>query len=391
MICIFKFYNNNYEDIKDHSLSRVSYGKEDKQLNSEFSDTDYSNLEIETSSCSSRLINENIYPSSLGSKSKNLSEIIEKEESKAPNFESSKLNNIKDSLGIDLIQKDTEEEIKGLPDEAEQAIYTQRKRSHRKSNYRSLSECFIKKKYYKLKLCDLDFLLLSKCDLSNFEEFREFASNPRWKNRISISSLNKIKAKLDTKKDIKVLSLIKSRLCEFKALEFKIHEEECETVNNFLFSYFPISCQYFKLVLPSHPCFRINYYFNSLINLSSRVTKKLHISHWKLRQHQIMTIFKEFKHVRFLKFRRCVIDLHSVPKFGNSLEGSSVKELQLWLNNYGHNGYGVDQLIKGLSQSNGFLQNLDTIYICGRGNHEEAEEKLKEYVDIEKLRMYLIL
>ncbi|CAI2379065.1 unnamed protein product [Moneuplotes crassus] len=377
---------NNYDEREDHSVSPVSHGKDDKQLNPGHLYTENSCSEIGTSSNNSGFIdeNENINLTSLGSESKNMSVFTKEEECKAQNLEYSEANSSKIPEEVVSIEKYTEDEIKDLIDEAEQEVYTQRKRYYRLFNYKSLSEYFINKKYYKLKLLDSDDLLL-EYDLSNFEEFREFASNPRWKKQISISSLDKITAKLDTENDIQVHLFIKSSLCEFETLELRIHKDKLKDIKNFLIRYFPISCQYFKLNFGYGCKLQIDYYFKSLINLSSRVTEELYILRWKLRQRQMMTIFKEFKHVCSLAFESCIFALESVPEFGSSLEGSNVKELGLFCYDYGHNGYGVEHLIEGLSQSNGFLQNLDTIYIDGWEDTEETKEKLKEYVDIEKL------
>ncbi|CAI2379384.1 unnamed protein product [Moneuplotes crassus] len=322
---------------------------------------------------------------SYGSKSKNLSGSSGKEESKTQNLKSSETNSSKVCEKTGLVEKYTEEEIKYLVDEAEQEIYSIRKSYLCQFKYKSLSEYFIKKKLYKLKLCKSDDLVLSEFDLSNFGDFREFASDPRWKDQISISSQNKITVKLNIKKNIKILSFIKKRPCEFEIFEFKIHDPEHAVANNFLANYFPENCGYFKLSGVACPFLRINYYFDSIINLSSRVTQELYILRWRLSQHQMVTLFKEFKHVRSLLIIVCSIDLESVPEFGDSLEGSNIKELVLGGNIYPENGYGVEHLIEGLSQSNGFLQNLDTINLYkSKIDQEYVKEKTKDYVDSEK-------
>ncbi|CAI2379780.1 unnamed protein product [Moneuplotes crassus] len=385
---------NNYDDIKDPSPSRQLNCEKDKN-NPRSSYTIYSTSSpINTSNNNSRSITgvSKNNPSSLGSVSKNLSEFNAKEECKAQPPEYSGSNNPKISEEIDPIKKYAENEIKDLIDEAKQAIYTQRKRYSSLSNHESLSEYFINKELYKLKLCDPNDPLLSQYDLSEFEEFREFASDPRWKNQFSITSHDKIKAALDTEKNIEVLSLIKDRPCAFEKLELKIHEGESKTGNNFLCKYFPENCEYFKITFSYGYKFRIGYYFDPLINLSDRVTEELYILRWKLSQHQMLTIFQKFKHVRSLTFESCILYLESLPEFGNSCEGSKIKELGLSWTNYGRYGYAVEHLIQGLSQSNDVIQNLSKIYITGRGNTEETKEKLKEYVDIGKLdiKLYMI-
>ncbi|CAI2376315.1 unnamed protein product [Moneuplotes crassus] len=386
----FQQGENNYDNIKDHSLSKVPFGKNDKDFNNGFLYSDGSDSEIGTYSEILRSINEyeNLNHSSLGSESIKFSESNAKEECKAQNLEYSKANHLKYSEEIDSIENNTERDIKDLIGEAVQAVYTQRKRCSIEFDYGSLSEYFINKELYKRKLCDPNDPLLSRYDLSEFEEFREFASNTRWEDQISISSQDKIMAKLDTGENIENLSLIKTRLCEFETLELEITEEKCDTVRNFLTSYFPENCQCFKLSTTSLNN-QIKFYFKALIELNFRVTEKLDILDWKLSQRQMMTVFQEFKHIRALKFQDCIFDLKSVPKFRSSLEGSKVKTIELKENEYGENGYKVNHLIEGLSQSNGFLQNLDTIRIYGEVNTEETKKILKEYADTVQLDINL--
>ncbi|CAI2379596.1 unnamed protein product [Moneuplotes crassus] len=379
----FQLNENNSDDIKDHQISKVLNDKNSP----EFIYSDGSCSSIKTSSNNSRIISgdENINHSSLCSKSKNLSGFSEKEECKTQPSKNSEPDNPETPEEDVPTEKYTKEEIKDLIDEAEEAVYKQRKIYFDQFNYKSLSEYLIKKNHDKLKLCVLNDLLLSEYDLSNLEEFCEFASDPRCKDLISISSQNKITVKLDMKKNIKVLSLIKSRPCEFETLELKVHEEKCEIFCNFLTNYFPENCRHFKLSCVYGHKLRINYYFNSLINLINRVTQELVIDSWKLTQDQMITIFKESECVHSLKFKWCILTLDSVPTFGSSLEGSNIKELTLDRNVYGDNDYGFEHLIQGLSQSNGFLENLNKIYIYGWGNTEETKQKLKKYVDIEKM------
>ncbi|CAI2379377.1 unnamed protein product [Moneuplotes crassus] len=265
--------------------------------------------------------------------------------------------------------------------------FTQNRKSYLcQFKYKSLSEYFIKQKLYKLKLCVSDDLLISEYDLSNFGDFCEFASDLRWKDQISISSQNKITVILDTKKNINILSFIKTRPCEVENVDLKIHEQNHVIVNNFLANYFPEKCQNFKLSYIYGPKSLINFYFDSLIGLSSRITQKIYILRWKLSQQQMEAILKAFKHVEVLKIWYCIIGFESVPEFGTSLEGSKIKELALRGNDYGDNGYGIEHLIQGLSQSSDFMQNVDKINLYKSGiNEEDAEQTLKEYADIGKL------
>ncbi|CAI2386374.1 unnamed protein product [Moneuplotes crassus] len=379
---------NNCDDTKDNSLPKVTLGKDS---NKQKIPSGYSLGSIKTSSNNSCRLFKGCAnnTSSICSASKKLSEFNEKEECKAPNLEYSGSDNLKISEEIDPIEKYTEEDIKDLIREAEQVVYDQRKKYDFLFKYESLSEYFINKKLYKFKLCDPNDPLLSQYDLSDFDDSREFFSDPRWKDQISISPQNEIIAKLDTGENIKNLSLIEERLCEFETLELNITEEKCETVINFLYNHFPEECQYFKCSFAYEYNLQTNCYFNPLIKLSFRVTEEFDISHWKLSQHQMMTIFQEFKHVRSLKFKDCMIVLEAVPEFGSSLEGLKVKKIELRENDYGDHGYRVNHLIEGLSQSNDFLQNFDTICIHGKKNTERTRQILKEYADSGKLDINL--
>ncbi|CAI2373971.1 unnamed protein product [Moneuplotes crassus] len=377
---------NNYYGVQDEPFDNNPNVKIEEPSNSE------STSEITTSSNNSYSFvdHKSIHPASIYSKSKILSEFTQKEESKTPNLQHSQTNSPKIPEEVHCIEEYTEREIKDLIDEAEQAVYTQRKSHACKFNHKSLSEYYIKKRLAKLEQGELDDPVYSGFELSDFEDFREFALDPRWKDQISISSQGEITVQLDAEKNISFFSLIKSSPEKFENFDLEVYEEQCEVVRNFLDTYFPEKCQFFKLYSKIDKRLCIDYYFNSIVNLSGRVIQEFEICYCELSQHQMMTIFKEFKHVSSLEFWECTLALESVPEFGTSLEGSDIIRLGLSWNNYGDNGFGIGHLIEGLSQSTGFLQNLNKIHFKGceiTGETKEITEQLKKYVDIKKLKI----
>ncbi|CAI2365893.1 unnamed protein product [Moneuplotes crassus] len=326
--------------------------------------------------------------SDLNSKEKNLfiSDENEQSKSKESKEHSSDKEYSKESEQPDKKLEFGKQEIQELIHFAEDKILTKRSNYFKTSGSTCISKYLLNNLRVHKEEVDPDDPFLCQFDLSNPDEFKQFVEMVLPKERTYImSGENSITLELKKENNYKFLLCIKSRLPDLKLLFLNSFPKEDVYVYNFLYRYFPETAQDFVIYFGTEQE-PIDFYFQTVIDQSRRVIRKFDIGFCKLSQSQMIQIFQEFKHVNFLRFYNCELDLESVPAFEDSLQGSKVKTLSLPMMHLRFEMYQLCNLFEGLAQSEDFLPGLDTIDFYNSGISEDQKRELLEpYVTPEKL------
>ncbi|CAI2386036.1 unnamed protein product [Moneuplotes crassus] len=123
-----------------------------------------------------------------------------------------------------------------------------------------------------------------------------------------------------------------------------------------------------------------------LINISGKVEDELFLCNFSMSQEQLETLISINKNKIKLGFIKCKLKIASVPDFGDSLEGSTLKLLNLAgcghedLSDWEDNDTHFENLVKGLAQSEDMKKNLKNISVqnCELPK-EEPMKTLKKY------------
>ncbi|CAI2368100.1 unnamed protein product [Moneuplotes crassus] len=156
-------------------------------------------------------------------------------------------------------------------------------------------------------------------------------------------------------------------IIKLKKVEFTNVPKEDKHIQVYLLQYFPEFCDSLTFKLENKTKKDgINFYFDGLKQISSRIKKDLNLWYCKLNQDQIVSLFEEWKDIKKIEFNCCELNLKSVPNLGDSLKYSKIETFKLcYCGDWKLNRYQFVNLAQGLYQIKHFFQNLKSLYIWG--------------------------
>ncbi|CAI2363211.1 unnamed protein product [Moneuplotes crassus] len=223
--------------------------------------------------------------------------------------------------------------------------------------------------------------LLTKLNLSEYSDLSLFYKIITGEHK-QIEPETMLTLKLDNPKHMEFLRSLNTRMPEIDGLNLDNIPLNCQEVKMFLAIHFPNQVRTFNFNCDSPLSSTLSFYLDELTEVSQRVSGWLFIHRFEVSQDQIVYLFSVNGHQEYFGFSWCKLDLSSVPEFGGSLAGNTIKALGLyscggssycdWGNNESH----FANLIAGLSKEEDFRKNLGWIDILECGMEKIEVEKI---------------
>ncbi|CAI2361046.1 unnamed protein product [Moneuplotes crassus] len=192
----------------------------------------------------------------------------------------------------------------------------------------------------------------------------------------------KLTLKLDNPKHMEFLTSLNKRMPDIDRLNLGNIPLNCQEVNTFLATHFPDKVRdlHFHFGSPLSSC--VPFYLEELVEVSKRVTEVLYIYEFEVSQDQLVALFSANRHTKWFGFNYCKLSLSSVPDFGGTLAGSTIKCLSLYscgdssYGDWGNNESHFENLIAGLSKEEDFRKNLKKIRMGSCGMEKNVVDKI---------------
>ncbi|CAI2368761.1 unnamed protein product [Moneuplotes crassus] len=169
---------------------------------------------------------------------------------------------------------------------------------------------------------------------------------------------------LDISEDIEMVKGLTKRFSELGQLKIHHIPARSKEAKELLDKYFPLKVNKFSFNENS-ALSKIDFYSASLLSNAACVTGSVHLCNFKISQTQMISILPAFKKVNYLALSSCVLAILSVPAFGASMKGCTIRALDL--NHSGDKAHGK------WSKDNSSFVNLMT----GLGKVKSVKENLK--------------
>ncbi|CAI2387464.1 unnamed protein product [Moneuplotes crassus] len=206
-------------------------------------------------------------------------------------------------------------------------------------------------------------------------------------NSLSSEILNKdiynendpqIELKLKDPRYLEFLRAIDKRIPDATRLYIDYIPNNHEDVKYYLEYYFPEKVEGISFNYGSNETLLLDNYVKELVSIAPKVQKHMELHNFEMSQDDLIALLPSIKHLTWLSLKNGKLSLPSVPDFGYILNESKLTGLSLtYLNknffaNQGRDSSEFENLIKGLSKSEDFKSNLETILVhqCGRSKKE---------------------
>lgn len=127
-------------------------------------------------------------------------------------------------------------------------------------------------------------------------------------------------------------------------------------------------------------------YADDIVQLNGSIQERISLKNLSISQESMIKLFSAFQHLIELSFSDWKLDLEEVPDFKKSLHSATLSKLNLdgcgksLFGNWKENHIHFDNLINGLSQQKGIMDNLEQISIKNWGiDLTNAQEILEKY------------
>ncbi|CAI2372219.1 unnamed protein product [Moneuplotes crassus] len=134
-------------------------------------------------------------------------------------------------------------------------------------------------------------------------------------------------------------------------------------------------------------------YFNLLINLSSKISRKVVFSRFSLNLRQLKRLIAAYKHVRVLRLPDCILSVPSAPDFSKALTNCQIQELDL---SYSGESYSSDwennldefkNLVEGLASSPDLRLSIRRVSILGCLITQNEAEQIFAVNELEQVKI----
>ncbi|CAI2366827.1 unnamed protein product [Moneuplotes crassus] len=174
-------------------------------------------------------------------------------------------------------------------------------------------------------------------------------------------------------KRLKYMSLVKKlkflKFFNVNKVELKIGKERNKNILNFIDFSLPNKMKDLNTYLTFEMKPKRATYFNSLVRISSKVTRRVGFLFFRFSLPQLKRLVAAYRHVAILEIWKCELSIPTVPDFSKALQNCQIKKISLWrigtdsYRNWEDHPDEFKNLIQGFATSSDLRLSLKKVYI----------------------------